>query len=120
MLIRRSPVWKAIGRLEMERRHEFPADDTSIDALLPTDVDPDYSHYIPDVSVDSEWAAIHLGICTKTLRKLRKMGIIRAFAVPGGPIRKHSWRYLMSDLDEFIRTHRNLKRFWDPNEDYEL
>jgi hypothetical protein len=112
-----SVVDQAIVKMEKDRRHRHSADDTSMDALLSTLEGPDY---VPDVSVDSEWAALHLGICQRTLWKYRKMGIVRAFGVRVGQVRKISWRYLMSDLDEFIQKHRNLKRYWDPEEDAEL
>src|SRR5690349_13208979 len=117
MLSRRSPIQRAIARIDMQERHKTAADDSSVDGLLAA---LSSAEYTPDVSVDSEWAAMHIGVCTKTLRKYRKMGVIRSFSVPSGPIRKHSWRYLLSDLDEFIRNHRNLKRYWDPEADEEL
>lgn len=74
----------------------------------------------PDAAMNSRYAALWLGISTKTLLMLRKRGIVPAFAVPSKIPGKFAWRYLMSDLDEFKLTHRNAKRYWDTEEDPEL
>jgi predicted site-specific integrase-resolvase len=74
----------------------------------------------PEVSVDSEWAAMHLGVSTRTLRNYRNQGVIRAFALPSSRNGKVFWRYLLSDLDQFIESHRNRQRHWDPEKDSEL
>jgi hypothetical protein len=116
---RRSPTEKALVKLKQDRRQvqDRLADGMSPDSILST---LDRLDYVPDISVDSDWAAMHLGICNRTLRNFRKSGVVRAFALPIGNAGKVTWRYLMTDLDEFINTRRNRKRYWDPEEDAEL
>jgi hypothetical protein len=74
----------------------------------------------PSYSYDSPLAAIALGVCTKTLHRLRVRGIVPAFAVPSQVPGKVVWRYRVEDLDEFILKHRSHKRYWHPDEDSEL
>jgi hypothetical protein len=67
--------------MERGQRHEYAANDTSIDALLYTLDGPDYA---PDVSLDAEWAALHVGVCTKTCKKTSKNGSNSRVRAPSG------------------------------------
>jgi len=76
--------------------------------------------YGPTWSYDSGLAAINLGVSTKTMHRLRKIGAVRAFAIPSQFLGKVTWRYRQEDLDEYVLKHSNRKRYWDPEEDDEL
>ena len=74
----------------------------------------------PDASMNSHYAAMWLGISTKTLARLRKCGIVPAFAVSVGKKGRVSWRYLESDLQHFRLYYSPWKRYWDPDINPEL
>jgi hypothetical protein len=76
--------------------------------------------YDPTWSYDSGLAAINLGVSTKTLHRLDKIGAVRAFSIPSQFPGKVTWRYRQEDLDNFVLRHSNRKRYWDPEEDAEL
>jgi len=68
--------------------------------------------YDPTWSYDSGLAAIKLGVSTKTLHRLRKIGAVRAFSIPSQFPGKVTWRYRQEDLDDCVLTHSNRKRYW--------
>jgi hypothetical protein len=76
--------------------------------------------YDPTWSYDAGLAALNLGVSTKTLHRLRKIGAVRAFGIPSQFPGKVAWRFRQEDLDEFVLRHSNRKRYWDPEEDSEL
>ena len=76
--------------------------------------------YDPTWFYDSGLAAINLGVSTKTLHRLRKIGAVRAFSIPSQLPGKVTWRYRQEDLDDFVLRHSNRKRYWDPDPDSEL
>jgi hypothetical protein len=76
--------------------------------------------YDPTWSYDAGLAALNLGVSTKTLHRLRKIGAVRAFSIPSQFPGKVAGRFRQEDLDDFVLTHSNRKRYWDPDEDPEL
>jgi hypothetical protein len=73
----------------------------------PSPVDP----FIPphlEPYVDSKRAAVFLALDWKKVQKLSREGKIPAHPVLSGPHnRRKTWRYKLSELDQWARTQRN-------------
>jgi hypothetical protein len=80
----------------------------------------EYAEYDPLRLYNSRSAAKKLGVCTKTLYRLTKCGVLPAFRIPSQIPGRSAWRYRQEDLDEFVLRHSNRKRYWDPEADDEL
>jgi hypothetical protein len=58
--------------------------------------------------VDSKQAAVFLAFDWKKVQKLSREGKIPAHPVLSGPrSRRRTWRYKLSELDQWARTQRN-------------
>ena len=79
-----------------------------------------HGNYVTADAVDSNHAAAGLGTSTKTLMRLRRLGLIPAFSVPSRIPGRVMWRYRMEDLMAFKKTQRNQIHAWDPRVDAEL
>ena len=52
-------------------------------------------------------AALFLGVHAKTLMRLAREGVVPAYSISDG--RRHHWRFLLSELDKWMRSRINSK-----------